>query len=228
MSCSVAVCNSPVFSPSSSLFCNKSSILSSPQESLSHRKPQTSSPSSPSTTVSSPKSPFRLRFQKPPSGFAPGPLSFGSESVSASSPPGGVLKRKRPTRLDIPIGVAGFVAPISSSAAVAATPREECREVEREGDGYSVYCKRGRREAMEVRFSAITNLHGDRKQVISNFKFIFQFRFRIESNWRFWFNWLAITTQIRVYHVRSTLIGLINYLKLGFFMMLFGENWNSE
>ncbi|OAP10894.1 hypothetical protein AXX17_AT2G26100 [Arabidopsis thaliana] len=170
MSCSVAVCNSPVFSPSSSLFCNKSSILSSPQESLSltlsHRKPQTSSPSSPSTTVSSPKSPFRLRFQKPPSGFAPGPLSFGSESVSASSPPGGVLKRKRPTRLDIPIGVAGFVAPISSSAAVAATPREECREVEREGDGYSVYCKRGRREAMEDRFSAITNLHGDRKQAI--------------------------------------------------------------
>ena len=33
---------------------------------------------------------------------------------------------------------------------MAATPREECREVEREGDGYSVYCKRGRREAREV------------------------------------------------------------------------------
>lgn len=81
------------------------------------------------------------------------------------------MKRKRPTRLDIPIGTAGFVAPISSSsaAAVVATPRKECREVEREGDGYSVYCKRGRREAMEDRFSAITNLHGDHKQVISNF-----------------------------------------------------------
>ncbi|EOA26376.1 hypothetical protein CARUB_v10023353mg [Capsella rubella] len=175
MSCSVAVCNSPVFSPSSSLFCNS---FSSPQESslsltLSHLKPQTSSPSSPSANgaVSSPKSPFRLRFQKPPTGlFAPATLSFGSDSVSASqssSPPGGVLKRKRPTRLDIPIGVAGFVAPVSSSKAVAvATPREECREVERDGDGYSVYCKRGRRAAMEDRFSAITNLHGDRKQAI--------------------------------------------------------------
>jgi len=30
------------------------------------------------------------------------------------------------------------------------TSREECREVEREGDGYFVYCKRGRREAREV------------------------------------------------------------------------------
>ena len=63
------------------------------------------------------------------------------------------------------------------------TSREECKEVEREGDDYSVYCKRGRREAMEDRFSAITNLHGDRKQVILNFKFIFQFWFRIELNW---------------------------------------------
>ncbi|XP_010469904.1 PREDICTED: probable protein phosphatase 2C 25 [Camelina sativa] len=180
MSCSVAVCNSPVFSPSSSLFCNKpSSILSSPQESslsltLSHLKPQTSSPSSPSSTaaVSSPKSPFRLRFQKPPTtGFGPvPPLAFGSDSVSAasqssSSPPGGALKRKRPTRLDIPIGTAEFVAP-SAKGVVATTPREERSEVERDGDGYSVYCKRGRREAMEDRFSAITNLHGDRKQAI--------------------------------------------------------------
>ncbi|CAA0361243.1 unnamed protein product [Arabidopsis thaliana] len=116
-------------------------------QSLSHRKPPTSSPSSISTTVSSPKSPFRLRFEKPPSRFG---LSFGSDSFSASSPPRGVLKRKRPTRLDIPIGVAGFVASISSSADVAMTSREECREVEREGDGYFVYCKRGRREAREV------------------------------------------------------------------------------
>ncbi|CAB83150.1 putative protein [Arabidopsis thaliana] len=39
---------------------------------------------------------------------------------------------KRPTRHDIPIGVDGFVAPISSSADVTVTSREECREVERE------------------------------------------------------------------------------------------------
>ncbi|KAG2327558.1 hypothetical protein Bca4012_036564 [Brassica carinata] len=160
MSCSVAVCNSPVFSPSSSLFCNKASILSSPQETvsltLSHLKP---SASSPSAAAASPKSPFRLRFQKPPTGFAPASLVLGaSDSVSASctgqSP--SALKRKRPTMLDIPIGTAGF----------AATASEESREVEREGDGYSVYCKRGRREAMEDRFSAITNLRGDRKQAM--------------------------------------------------------------
>ncbi|KAF4365736.1 hypothetical protein G4B88_009459 [Cannabis sativa] len=42
MSCSVAVSNSPVFSPSSSLFCNKSSMLSPPETltlTLSHLKP---------------------------------------------------------------------------------------------------------------------------------------------------------------------------------------------
>lgn len=77
-------------------------------------------------------------------------LSFGSDSVSASSPPEEVLKRKRPTRLDIPIGVDGFVTPIFSSADVTVTSREECREVEREDNDYSVYCKRGRREAREV------------------------------------------------------------------------------
>ncbi|CAF1828504.1 unnamed protein product [Brassica oleracea var. botrytis] len=162
MSCSVAVCSSPVFSPSSSLFCNKASILSSPQETisltLSHLKPSASSPSSPS--AASPKSPFRLRFQKPPTGFAPAPLVLGgSNSVSAGSCTGqspSALKRKRPTRLDIPIGTAGFASPAS----------EESRQVEREGDGYSVYCKRGRREAMEDRFSAMTNLGGDRKQAM--------------------------------------------------------------
>ncbi|CAH8313391.1 unnamed protein product [Eruca vesicaria subsp. sativa] len=159
MSCSVAVCNSPVFSPSSSLFCNKSSILSSPQETisltLSHLKPTASSPSSSPSAAASPKSPFRLRFQKPPTGFAPAPLVLGSDSVSTGQSPS-ALKRKRPTKLDIPIGTAGFSSPAS----------EESREVEREGDGYSIYCKRGRREAMEDRFSATTSLQGDRKHAM--------------------------------------------------------------
>ncbi|KAJ0261851.1 PPM-type phosphatase domain-containing protein [Hirschfeldia incana] len=159
MSCSVAVCNSPVFSPSSSLFCNTPSVLSSPQETisltLSHLKPSTSSPSS--AAASSPILPFRLRLQKPPTGFAPA-------SCTGQSPPGGGLKRKRPTRLDIPIITTGLVAPASEMA--AATPRKESREVEREGDGYSVYCKTGRREAMEDRFSAITSFQGDRKQAM--------------------------------------------------------------
>ncbi|KAJ0260057.1 protein phosphatase 2C 25 [Hirschfeldia incana] len=144
MSCSVAVCNSPV---SSSLFCNnKASTLSSPHETVSLALS--------SSAASSPKSPFRLRFKKPPT-----PLVLGS-SDSVSSTQVGVLKRKRPTRLDIPIATA-------SEIAVATSRREEeSREVEMEGDGYSVYCKRGRREAMEDRFSAMTNLEGDRKHAI--------------------------------------------------------------
>lgn len=36
--------------------------------------------------------------------------------------------------------------------------------MEVEGDGYAVYCKKGKREAMEDRFSAAINLQGDSKQ----------------------------------------------------------------
>ncbi|KAL0740819.1 hypothetical protein Bca4012_082332 [Brassica carinata] len=136
MTCSVAVCNSPV----SSLFCNNKA---SPHH-------ETVSLTLSASAASSPRSSFRLRFKKPPT-----PLVLGSDSVSTQ---GGVLKRKRPTRLDIPIATASEIA--------VATPREESREVEREGEGYSVYCKRGRREAMEDRFSAITNLEGDRRHAI--------------------------------------------------------------
>ncbi|CAA0174223.1 unnamed protein product [Arabidopsis thaliana] len=153
MSCSVAVCNSPVFSPSSSLFCNKPLNTSPAHEtltlSLSHLNPPVSSTS---PSAASPTSPFCLRLLKPPAN-----LGFGSDSG-----PGSILKRKRPTTLDIPVAPVGIAAPISN----ADTPREESRAVEREGDGYSVYCKRGKREAMEDRFSAITNLQGDPKQAI--------------------------------------------------------------
>lgn len=155
MSFSVAVCNSPVFSPSSSLFCNKASNISLAHEtltvSLSHFNPPASSPS-----PASPASPFCLRLPK-----SPAKLGFISDSG-----PRGVLKRKRPTRLDIPVAPVGIVAPISASSDInTETLREEDREVERESDVYSVYCKRGRREAMEDRFSAITNLQGDTKPV---------------------------------------------------------------
>ncbi|AEE28084.1 Protein phosphatase 2C family protein [Arabidopsis thaliana] len=153
MSSSVAVCNSPVFSPSSSLFCNKPLNTSPAHEtltlSLSHLNPPVSSTS---PSAASPTSPFCLRLLKPPA-----KLGFGSDSG-----PGSILKRKRPTTLDIPVAPVGIAAPISN----ADTPREESRAVEREGDGYSVYCKRGKREAMEDRFSAITNLQGDPKQAI--------------------------------------------------------------
>lgn len=144
MSCSVAVSNSPVFSPSSSLFCNNP---------LTHLK----FPSSPSSTnavsVSSPgsSSPFRIRLQKPPIG----------ESSSGSGSDQTVLKRKRPAKLAIP------VVGLNSFSGIAMTPREGVKdEIEEERDGvYSVYCKKGRREAMEDRFSAVVDFNGDSNQV---------------------------------------------------------------
>ncbi|PON85447.1 Protein phosphatase [Trema orientale] len=159
MSCSVAVSNSPVFSPSSSLFCNKTSMLSSSPEALTltlaHLKPSqassaSSSASNSASTPSSPSSPFRLRIPKPP------PPSGLSGSGSGSSSPSTVFKRKRPARLDIP------VASWSSGAPPSAASWRELVEVD--NDGYSVYCKRGRRESMEDRYSAGVNLQGDPKQ----------------------------------------------------------------
>ncbi|PSS09499.1 Protein like [Actinidia chinensis var. chinensis] len=149
MSCTIAISNSPVFSPSrisSSLFY-KSSLSSSPDKALNINH-------SPSSSSSTPSLPLRLlRLQKPPSGLN---RESGDVVVSNSSSPT-LLKRKRPARLDIPISCVGFAGP--------ATPAVDGTQVtEVDGDGYSVCCKRGRREAMEDRYSAVVNLQGDPKQ----------------------------------------------------------------
>ncbi|KAE9460999.1 hypothetical protein C3L33_07103, partial [Rhododendron williamsianum] len=155
MSCTVAISNSPVFSPSrvpSSLFCKSSLSSSSPDKSsltLTH------SPSS-SSLSSSPSSPLRFRLQKPPSGLN---RACGDGGAGPSTSPT-VSKRKRPARLDIP--VMSFFGAETPAAAAAGERREEV-EVERDG-WYSVYCKRGRREVMEDRYSAVVNLQGDPKQ----------------------------------------------------------------
>lgn len=116
-SCTVALSNSAVFSPS---------------------------PSSSSSSSSS-----RLAWLNKPCGRIR--ASAGAESSSA-------LKRKRPARLDIPVAaVAEKVA-----AEVVAVPEV----VEFEGEGYSVCCKRGRKEVMEDRYSAVLGLQGDQKQAI--------------------------------------------------------------
>ncbi|KAL1541483.1 protein-serine/threonine phosphatase [Salvia divinorum] len=110
-SCTVALSNSPAFSPSS-----------------------TSSSSSPRLAWFN-KPRCRLR------GFTGG----------ESSP---LLKRKRPARLDIP------VVAVPEKEAAAEAP--EVAEVE--GDGYSLCCKRGRKDVMEDRFSATLSLQADQKQ----------------------------------------------------------------
>ncbi|KAH9701782.1 putative protein phosphatase 2C 25 [Citrus sinensis] len=174
MSCSVAVSNSPVFSPSSSLFCNKTSIISqSPEKTL--NLPLTHVKFSPSSSLSptspSPSSPLRFRLQKPPTGLSssssaacsssssssPSALATGSGTASQQQT---ILKRKRPAKLDIPVASMSFGGLV--------TPREVKRdEVEDERDGfYSVYCKRGRREAMEDRFSALVDFQGHSKQAV--------------------------------------------------------------
>ncbi|CAI0399965.1 unnamed protein product [Linum tenue] len=154
---SLAVSNSPVFSPPSSLFLNRATSFNIPNSPAnltptSHFKSACRSPSPSSCSPSSPHSPsFRLRLQKTAAvGSAPAiPSSSSSPTVS---------KRKRPARLDIPVSAMGFGAPANPAAAA------ELAEVEREGDGYSVFCKRGRREAMEDRFSALVGIQGDPKQ----------------------------------------------------------------
>lgn len=48
--------------------------------------------------------------------------------------------------------------------------------VEVEGDGYALYCKRGRRGLMEDRYSAVVDVHGDSTQVCTcyvNSDFVF-------------------------------------------------------
>ncbi|GKV50366.1 hypothetical protein SLEP1_g57073 [Rubroshorea leprosula] len=98
---------------------------------LTHLK-STSSPSSPSPSFS-PSSSFRIRIQKTSSGSLLSSSSLSSLGSGAGFGPGSVLKRKRPGRLDIPVATAmAFVAPLMES--------QGCREMESEGDGYSVYC----------------------------------------------------------------------------------------
>ncbi|KAK3007012.1 hypothetical protein RJ639_016209 [Escallonia herrerae] len=150
MSCTVAISNSPVFSPSrvpSSLLC-KASVSSSP-ENLTHAL-------SPASALK-----LRLQSQKPPPQTS-GLIRDSDDGASTSSSSPTVLKRKRPARLDIPVASLSFGG---GGPATASAAEERGRDVvEVEGDGYSVYCKRGRREFMEDRFSAAVNVHGDPKQ----------------------------------------------------------------
>ncbi|GFP79919.1 probable protein phosphatase 2c 25 [Phtheirospermum japonicum] len=125
-SCTVAISNSPAFSPSSS-----------------------------SSSVCSPKSssPRLFRLHKP-TGLIKA-LAGGSESSAA------VLKRKRPPRLDIPVL---FLAEEEEKKSAAAVAVAEEVVVQVEGDGYSVCCKRGKREEMEDRYSAVLGIQGDSKK----------------------------------------------------------------
>ncbi|KAF2304633.1 hypothetical protein GH714_036897 [Hevea brasiliensis] len=139
----VHVPNSPIFSSPrmSSIFCKP---CPSPTIHGSQSPTSFSLQASSSSPSASPKSPLAIRVNE--------------KRLEANS--GALLKRKRPGRIAIPVmnGVWGFGLE---------TPRREEERVEvmeAEGDGYSVYCKRGRRGLMEDRYSAFVDANGDSKQ----------------------------------------------------------------
>ncbi|XLR47671.1 hypothetical protein S83_032331 [Arachis hypogaea] len=107
------------------------------------------------SSPASSSSPLRLYLPKSP---IPASLSgVVAISASATSLNGIVLKGKRPARLDIPVSSLAFGIPPTPSAAV---PRDV---VEEERDAFFIYCKRGRREHMEDRYSTADNLRRQQK-----------------------------------------------------------------
>lgn len=172
------VLNSPVFTPrprATPVFCKPSTLLSP-------------SPLSPALSPSS-LSPFAsFLLQKQPSTFVNYSIDdrYGSKSndrnepivCSVSSPSktaATLLKRKRPTRIEVPI------APVTlglDSGNRNPGEAESLNEVEDEGEGYAVYCKRGKkRGAMEDRHSAVVGFLGDSKKVYIKNAFIYNFDF---------------------------------------------------
>ncbi|CAH1438763.1 unnamed protein product [Lactuca virosa] len=137
MPCAVAPTNSPVFL-SSPMF-GKPMISPSSSLSLRHTSPAPSPPSS--------------YLHNPTNGYKEGKII----SCDSNPSPSVVLKRKRPARIQIPF------APLSLMDEVA-KPNDEVAEIDEEGEEYSVYCKRGKRGAMEDRYSAVVDLQGDTKQ----------------------------------------------------------------
>ncbi|CAB4270966.1 unnamed protein product [Prunus armeniaca] len=144
MPCALVAPNSPIFSPSKipSIFF-RSSSLSSPSSCSSprvlHGPPPTPSRSSSSTA------PLESRFQR------------HVISGCKTEPSGLALKRKRPMMIDIPVAPLSFKVESPDGA-------ERVDVVEVEEDGYSVYCKRGRRGPMEDRYSAVVDLRDDSRQ----------------------------------------------------------------
>ncbi|XWS74796.1 hypothetical protein CRYUN_Cryun01aG0028200 [Craigia yunnanensis] len=151
--------SSPIFSPK-----NGSSLPSSPRINGSQAPPL---PSPSSLALSSPKSSLSLSSTSVTTPQSPSSSSSLKSSLSIfvpnQQPSSGVdaapsvVKRKRPARIEIP-------TPMTADLGfVAETPRGE-EEVLVDGEGYSVYCKRGRRGKMEDRYSAVVDFIGDSKQ----------------------------------------------------------------
>ncbi|PON86583.1 Protein phosphatase [Trema orientale] len=147
MPCAVAVPNSPIFSPSKVASIFFKSPASSPRLVQVHGSASASAPSPTSSFQSPAKSPLAGRV------VVQGKVA----DMGLGSGSGTVLKRKRPSRIDIPIASLNFATDSPKSS-------ERVDVVEAEGDGYSVYCKRGRRAVMEDRYSAVVDLQAESRQ----------------------------------------------------------------
>lgn len=150
MHCAVAPVSSPIFTPSprkmSPVFC----------------KPATAPPPLSLSSASS----FLIKqvAPMPNGGGGGGGGGGGEEEVPAKAPP--ALKRKRPARINIP------VTSLMIDEARAASDSDRSSEVVVEGEGYSVYSKRGKRGGvLEDRYAVVLGTDGDSKQV--NFHFLF-------------------------------------------------------
>lgn len=147
-----------------SLLCRSASFSSpSPPRKSTASQILTKFPSFTSSSLSSASQAKILRIEK----SSPETISVTRNSYECStsapiSTSPTVLKRKRPARLDIPVVPMNF-------GNFPQSPTAAADFVEAEGDEYSVCCKRGRRGAMEDRYSAVVNLHGDSKQVINSY-----------------------------------------------------------
>ncbi|XP_022887147.1 probable protein phosphatase 2C 25 [Olea europaea var. sylvestris] len=138
MPCAIAaVSSSPIFSPSPRKI---SPIFCKPA-------------SSPPPPCLSP-SPLTLKHFRKPFNSKDENLIEEEEATSKLA----ALKRKRPARINIPVMDMGFDT-------MPDMDLDRLSEVEVEGEGYSLYCKRGKRGgAMEDRYSAVMGLQGDYKQ----------------------------------------------------------------
>lgn len=136
MHCAVAAVSSPIFTPSP----RKMSPV--------FCKPATAPP--PLSLTSTPSFVLKQVSQS---------LNGGEQGGVGPSKASPVLKRKRPARIDIPMASLGFEEAKTSSDC------DRSSEVVLEGDGYSVYSKRGKRGGvLEDRYAAVLGIHGDPKQ----------------------------------------------------------------
>lgn len=106
-----------------------------------------------------PSSPLSVRHTSPkPSSPVSSMQKHANKFVDSNATPSVLSKRKRPARIQIPIAQVSFTNEVVKKD-------DDVVEIEEHGEEYAVYCKKGKRGAMEDRFSVVLNLVGDSKQV---------------------------------------------------------------